>query len=368
MTSANVHHPRPSPPLEGEGASAAAGAGFTLTENASLLHRNTLRVDAHAAWLAEIHDAAAIPALLSDPALRGKSTLLLGEGSNVLFVDDYPGVVVTMQARGVEVLGADADAVRIRVAAGEHWDDFVHWTLGHGYAGLENLILIPGSVGAAPMQNIGAYGVEVGEFIESVESFDLRERRFATFTNTQCEFGYRDSIFKRRPDRWLITAITVGLPRTRAPRIDYAGLREELQRMGAMHPAPVHVAEAVVALRTRKLPDPRVIGNAGSFFKNPVVPLAHAEALRRDHPRMPGWPTGDGTSKLSAAWLIEDCGFKGLREGDAGISNRHALVLVNHGHATGAQLWALARRVRDGVRERFGVALEPEPRIIEGED
>ncbi|MGH8192232.1 MAG: UDP-N-acetylmuramate dehydrogenase [Rhodanobacteraceae bacterium] len=338
--------------------------GFTLTENASLLHCNTLRVDARAAWLAEVHDAAAIPGLLADPAVRDQPRLLLGEGSNVLFAGDFPGVIVTMKTRGVEMLPGDGDASRIRVAAGEHWDAFVHWTLAHGHAGLENLILIPGSVGAAPMQNIGAYGVEVGAFIESVEAYDLAEKRFRRCANADCKFGYRDSIFKRHPDRWLITEITLRLPRDRTPQIEYAGLSAELERMGIAKPAPIHVAEAVVNLRTLKLPDPAVIGNAGSFFKNPIVATEQAETLRRQHPQLPGWRVADGTTKLSAAWLIEACGFKGLREGDAGISNRHALVLVNHGQATGKQLWSLAQHVREGVRERFGVELEPEPRII----
>ena len=338
--------------------------GFTLIENASLRERNTLRVDARAAWLAEVHDAGTIPDLLAHPALRGKPMLLLGEGSNVLFTGDFDGAIVTMKTRGIVVLGEDAAATRIRVAAGEHWDGLVRWTLAHGHAGLENLILIPGSVGAAPMQNIGAYGVEVGEFIELVEAWDLPESRRAVFRNADCEFGYRDSIFKRNADRWLITAVTLRLPRDSVPRIDYAGVQDELRRLAIERPAPIHVADAVLALRTRKLPDPAVIGNAGSFFKNPLVPAALADTLRAGHPSLPAWPGPGGISKLSAAWLIEACGFKGLREGDAGISNRHALVLVNHGHATGAQLWALAQRVREGVQARFGVTLEPEPRVI----
>ncbi|WIG56017.1 MAG: UDP-N-acetylenolpyruvoylglucosamine reductase [Rhodanobacteraceae bacterium] len=345
--------------LEGTGT-----AGFTLLEDASLRDRNTLRVDARAGWLAEIHDADAIPALLAHPALNGKSLLLLGEGSNVLFTGDYDGAIVTPAMRGVEVLDEDGTCTRIRVAAGEHWDDFVRWTLSHGYAGLENLILIPGSGGAAPMQNIGAYGVEAGEFIESVEAFDMREHSVVHFDTARCEFGYRDSVFKRNADRWLITWVTFRLPRTWTPRIDYAGVRDELKRMGIERPAPIHVADAVAALRTRKLPDPKLIGNAGSFFKNPLVPSAQAERLRAEHPQLPCWPAPNDLAKLSAAWLIEASGFKGVREGDAGISNRHALVLVNHGRASGAQLWTLAQRVREGVYARFGVLLEPEPRII----
>ena len=345
--------------LDGTGA-----AGFTLTENASLRDRNTLRVDARAGWLAEVHDASAIPDLLGHPALHGRPLLLLGEGSNVLFTGDYDGMIVTPAMRGVEVLDDDGASTCIRIAAGEHWDDFVRWTLAQGHAGLENLILIPGSVGAAPMQNIGAYGVEAGEFIESVEAFDMHECRVVHFDNARCEFGYRDSVFKRHPDRWLITSVTFRLPRAWTPRIDYTGVRDELKRMGIDHPAPIHVADAVVNLRTRKLPDPKLIGNAGSFFKNPLVRTAQAERLRAEHPQLPCWPAPNDRAKLSAAWLIEARGFKGAREGDAGISNRHALVLVNHGHASGAQLWALAQRVREGVHARFGVMLEPEPRII----
>jgi UDP-N-acetylmuramate dehydrogenase len=340
-----------------------AATGFTLAENASLRDRNTLRVDARARWLAVIHATESIPDLLAHPALQDKP-LLLGEGSNVLFTGDHDGAIVTPAMRGVEVLEDDGAHARIRVAAGEHWDDFVRWTLGQGHAGLENLILVPGSVGAAPMQNIGAYGVEAGESIESVEAFDLHARSFIHFDNAHCEFGYRDSVFKRHPDRWLITAVTFRLPRAWTPRIDYAGIRDELRRMGVERPAPIHVADAVVSLRTRKLPDPKLIGNAGSFFKNPLVPAVLAERLRAEHPQLPSWPAPNGLAKLSAAWLIEACGYKGAHEGDAGISNRHALVLVNHGRATGAQLWALAQRVREGVHARFGVMLEPEPRVI----
>ena len=339
--------------------------GCTLIEDAPLAARNTLRVAARAALLAEVHDAAALAELFAFPAVREHGILVLGEGSNVLFTGDYAGTVIAMATRGVEVLDDDdGTRARIRVAAGERWDDFVRWSLGRGYAGLENLILIPGTVGAAPLQNIGAYGVEVGEFIHAVEAWDRQSQCAVTLDRDACGFAYRDSIFKRASDRWLITAVVFALPSAHALRLDYAGVREELAAMGVTQPAPFHVAEAVLRLRTRKLPDPAVIGNAGSFFKNPVVPLAQAEALKREHPVLPSWPGSEGHAKLSAAWLIETCGFKGLREGDAGISNRHALVLVNHGQARGAELWALAQRVQAGVRERFGVELEPEPRII----
>jgi UDP-N-acetylmuramate dehydrogenase len=337
--------------------------GYTLTENASLATRNTLRVDARAKLLAEIRDATKLPELLDFPAVRSGRLLVLGEGSNLLFTGDFDGTVLAMATRGVQV-EEGGDSARIAVAAGERWDDFVRWTLGQGYAGLENLILIPGTVGAAPIQNIGAYGCEVAEFVESVEAWDTRERRVVTLDRAACAFAYRDSLFKHEPGRYVVTAVRFVLPRSRPLRTDYAGIDEELARMGVDRPAPFHVAEAVMRLRMRKLPDPAVIGNAGSFFKNPIVDAALADTLQREYPGLPAWPQAHGRSKLSAAWLIETAGFKGLREGDAGISNRHALVLVNHGHATGPQLWALAQQVMHGVREKFGVQLEPEPVVI----
>ncbi|MEO6925567.1 MAG: UDP-N-acetylmuramate dehydrogenase [Rhodanobacter sp.] len=337
--------------------------GYTLTEQAPLATLNTLRVPARANLLADIRDAAKLPELLNFPVVRQGPLLVLGEGSNVLFTGDFDGTVLLMSTRGVQV-ESDGESDRIAVAAGERWDDFVRWTLGQGYAGLENLILIPGTVGAAPIQNIGAYGCEVAEFVESVEAWDLRERCVVTLDHATCAFGYRDSLFKHEPGRYIVTAVRFMLPRSRPLRTDYAGIAEELQRMAVDTPAPFHVAEAVVRLRTRKLPDPSVIGNAGSFFKNPIVDAALAAELKRQHSELPAWPQADGRSKLSAAWMIEAAGFKGLREGDAGISNRHALVLVNHGAATGPQLWALAQKVMLGVREKFGVQLEPEPVVI----
>jgi len=337
--------------------------GYTLIENAPLANRNTLRVNARARLLAEIHDASKLTELLDFPAVRQGKLLVLGEGSNMLFTGDYDGTVLAMATRGVQV-EQDGDIAHIAVAAGERWDDFVRWTLGQGFAGLENLILIPGTVGAAPIQNIGAYGTEVAEFIDSVEAWDTREQRVAVLDRAACAFAYRDSVFKHEPGRYIVTAVRFALPRSRELRIDYAGIREELARMGIEKPAPFHVAEAVVHLRTKKLPDPAVIGNAGSFFKNPLVDASLGEALKREHPELVSWAAGDGRCKLSAAWLIENSGFKGERDGDAGISNRHALVLVNHGRATGGELWSFAQRVIEGVRAKFGVTLEPEPVVV----
>ncbi|MGH8164090.1 MAG: UDP-N-acetylmuramate dehydrogenase, partial [Rhodanobacteraceae bacterium] len=328
--------------------------GYTLIENAPLRSRNTLRVDACASMLAEVQDAAALSELLASSPLRGRRILVLGEGSNVLFAGDFDGAVVTLKTRDISIVGEDDTSARVRIAAGAHWHDVVRWSLKQGLCGLENLSLIPGTAGAAPVQNIGAYGVELEEFVHNVEAFDLRERSFVAIDQAQCGFAYRESRFKREPDRWLITALELNLPKRRAPVLDYAGVRDELLALevhGA--PTPTQVSQAVVRLRTRKLPDPALIPNAGSFFKNPIVSLAQARVLQREHASLSSWPVDEDRAKLSAAWLIEACGFKGIREGDAGISDRHALVLVNPGHASGAQLWALARRVRDGVRARF---------------
>jgi len=337
--------------------------GYTLIENAPLVARNTMRVAARAKLLADVRDAGKLPELLDFPVVRNGPLLVLGEGSNLLLTGDFEGTVIAMATRGVQV-EQDGEVARIAVAAGERWDDFVRWTLGQGFAGLENLILIPGTVGAAPIQNIGAYGTEVAEFVESVEAWDLREQRVVSLDNATCAFSYRHSLFKRVPGRYIVTAVRFALPRQRELRLDYAGIREHLAHMGIDQPAPYHVAEAVVHLRTRKLPDPAVIGNAGSFFKNPIVDAAIAESLKREHPALVAWPGADGRCKLSAAWLIEASGFKGHREGDAGISNRHALVLVNHEQASGGELWALAQKVIAGVEAKFGVRLEPEPVVV----
>ena len=339
--------------------------GYTLVENAPLVHRNTLRVAARAQLLVEVRDASKLPEILAFPAIKNGPLQVLGEGSNVLFAGDYSGTVLIMANQGVQV-ETDGAVSRIAVAAGERWDDLVRWTLGQGLAGMENLILIPGTVGASPIQNIGAYGTEVAEFVESVEAWDTRTGDVVTLDHRACAFAYRDSVFKRKLGRYIITAVRFALPRQRELKLDYAGIGEQLERMGIAKPTPFHVAEAVVHLRTRKLPDPAVIGNAGSFFKNPIVEAARGEALKREHPELAAWPTHDGRWKLSAAWLIEAAGFKGVREGDAGMSNRHALVLVNHGQATGQELWAFAQRVINAVQEKFGVRLEPEPMVIGG--
>ena len=342
--------------------------GYQLAEDVSLEGRNTFRVPARAAMMADVTRAEGLAELFDFAMLREGPVMMLGEGSNLLFAGDFPGVVVCMATAKVSVLEDDGAHALVRCEAGHNWNDFVGWTLARGLAGLENTALIPGTVGASPIQNIGAYGTEVREFIETVEAFHRGTQQIKRLANADCGFGYRDSVFKADLANWAITAVEFRLPRQRELRLDYAGVKEELAAMGVSGAIrPAHVAEAISRIRTRKLPNPALIGNAGSFFKNPVLPLVQAEALADAHPGVPLFGNDAAVRKVSAAWLIEQAGLKGYREGDAGISARHALVLVNHGRATGQQLLALARRVAGSVLEKYGVALEPEPRIIGAE-
>jgi UDP-N-acetylmuramate dehydrogenase len=307
-----------------------------------------------------------LPALLAEPALRNLPAMVLGAGSNVLFATErFEGCLIHLQCHSARILGDDGDHVLVHVDAGFEWDALVDWTLDHGLQGLENLALIPGQAGAAPIQNIGAYGVEVGTFIAAVHCYDRQAAAFDRLPTERCSFGYRDSVFKREPDRRIVTAIELRLPQAGATNVAYAGLAEELAAMGALQPTPRNVAAAVRRLRRRKLPDPAVTGNAGSFFKNPVVARAVAVALQSRFEGVPVFPAATAAErKLSAAWLIEQAGWRGFRDGDAAVSAQHALVLVNLGQATGPQLLALARRVATSVQEKFGVTLEPEPRIV----
>ena len=341
-------------------------SAYSLAWDVSLRDRNTFHLDTRAHCVATVRDATALPFLLADPALRNLPLMVLGAGSNVLFATDrFEGCLIHLQCDSARIVDDDGEHVLVHVDAGFEWDALVDWTLDHGLQGLENLALIPGQAGAAPIQNIGAYGVEVGKFIAAVHCCDRRTAAMDRLTAARCQFGYRDSAFKHEPDRRIITAIELRLPKTGATNLAYAGLAEELAAMGGLQPTPRNVAAAVRRIRRRKLPDPAVAGNAGSFFKNPVITSAAAVEMQSRFEGMPVFPASTAAErKLSAAWLIEHAGWRGCRDGDAAVSAQHALVLVNLGHATGPQLLALARRVAASVQEKFGVALEPEPRIV----
>ncbi len=354
-----------------------------LHENASLRTLNAFGVDARASRLFEIRSASELADLPEDvrQADRAHRPFILGGGSNVLFTRDPPMPVVRIAIAGRRILGdadiangtaagraADPGDVFVEAGAGENWSNFVDWTLAQGLAGLENLSRIPGTVGASPVQNIGAYGVEMCTRFDSLDAVSLRNGTRRRFDAAECRFAYRDSVFRREAaGDWVIVAVRFRLRHDLPLALDYGGLREELRAQGCTQPTARDVAQAVAAIRRRKLPDPAVLGNAGSFFRNPVIDAEHARTLIGRHPRMPQYEAGQaspGAIKLSAAWLIEQCGWKGFRNGDAGVHDRHALILVNHGNAGGAQIAALARRIAASVQERFGVRLEPEPDII----
>lgn len=340
-------------------------APVRLFRNVPLHSRNTLGVPAFAALLAEVHDAARLPELLAGKEFRDGAPMVIGGGSNLLFVGDPEAPLLTLPGNRMGIASENRGTAILRADAGKTWHTLVMESIGLGLCGMENLALIPGTVGAAPIQNIGAYGVEVCEFIHRVEAFEPATGQWHGLGRDACEFSYRDSLFKQHSGRFIITAVEFALPRAFTPRLSYAGISLHLDAMGVIHPTARDVADAVVAIRRSKLPDPDVIGNAGSFFKNPILPYAQAKSLLDAYPSIPVFPAGmEDKRKVSAAWLIDACGWKGHRIGDAGVSESHALVLVNHGTATGRQLFDLARQIADSVHDRFGVALEPEPRLI----
>jgi len=329
-----------------------------------LAPHNSFGVSATAAWFAEVRDRAGLEEALAHAAGGGMPLLILGGGSNCLFLNDFPGLVLKLANTGIEWLEAPG---LVRVAAGENWHEFVSQCLNKGLHGLENLALIPGTAGAAPIQNIGAYGVELERFFVELEALDLHSGRWETLDKAACEFAYRDSVFKRAAEpRWLIWCVTLRLAADWEPVTDYGALGEALdEELTGGRPTHRQVFDTVCKIRRCKLPDPACLGNAGSFFKNPVVSAEKAEALRRDHPELPSWPGPEaGMVKLPAAWLLERAGWKGVRRGQAGVHERHALVLVNHGGASGEELYRLAQEMAGSVLEIFGVALQPEVRII----
>lgn len=333
--------------------------------DADLSRLNTLHLSARAHHLQSVDDQLDLPALTTGLRAAGEPVLVLGGGSNIVFGGDFAGTVLHMRTRGIDVLESSADGVLVSVAAGEPWHDWVAHALSRGWHGLENLALIPGTVGAAPIQNIGAYGVELIDRLDHVEAWDMEDARWLRLSAAECRAGYRDSIFKRDlAGRAVIARVAFRLSRRPEVRWGYADLRRELAARSIATPTPQDVFDAVCAVRRAKLPDPAVLGNVGSFFRNPVLPAADAAQLLARYPDAPHYPASDGAVKFAAAWLIDQCGWKGVRRGDAGVHDRQALVLVNHGHATADALLGLAVDIQHSVKARFDVRLEPEPLIL----
>ncbi|SDC26348.1 UDP-N-acetylmuramate dehydrogenase [Cupriavidus sp. YR651] len=335
-----------------------------------LRRHNTFGFDVRARLAAHIRSESDLVAALADPRASTLPVVVLGGGSNVVLTGDLDALVLLMEIPGYEVTETLADDAtdkhaswRVTVGAGENWHALVGRTIADGLPGLENLALIPGTAGAAPIQNIGAYGVELRERFAGLRAYDRQTGDFVTLDLEQCAFGYRDSLFKRAGrDRYIITAVTLRLPKAWQPVLNYGELARELE--GVDSPGASQIRDAVIAVRSRKLPDPAQVGNAGSFFKNPVVDAATRDALLAAHPTLVSYPQPDGGYKLAAGWLIDQCGFKGLDDGPVGVYGKQALVLVHHGGGTGATLLKLADRIADTVQARFGVRIEPEPVIL----
>lgn len=335
-----------------------------IQKDAPLGPLNTFGVEVRAERLARIASAHELEALYRSPEWSGGPRLVLGGGSNLLFTHDYPGLVLHMAIGGLEAVGEDDRNVFVRAGAGVPWQTLVDTTLSRGWPGLENLTRIPGTVGAAPIQNIGAYGIELSERFAELTAFDTLRGTVDTLDAAACAFGYRDSRFKREPGRYIILSVTVALPKAWEPSVHYGEIRSTLARAGVDKPSPADIERAVSAIRASKLPDPAVQGNAGSFFKNPVVPASVHARLAAEHPMLTSFLQSDGRYKLSAAWLIDQCGWKGRAMGAAAVHERQPLVLINRGGATGMDVLALAEAVAQSVERRFGVALETEPLIL----
>lgn len=337
---------------------------LSVQEHANISAYNTMGIAAKARYFVSVRSVEEIRMALDDRRFEDIPVFMLGGGSNVLFVKDYDGLLIHVDIKGKEVLEETKDHVLLQVGAGENWHKLVLDCVEKGWGGIENLSLIPGSVGAAPIQNIGAYGVELEEVFYSLEAMELTTGKLKTFTKKECKFGYRDSVFKNElKGKYLITSVTLKLEKDAGVNTSYKALSQKLEEQGVSKPTIKDVSEAVIEIRESKLPDPAEIGNTGSFFKNPVISKSQFAKLQKDHPELPHYPAGEDV-KVPAAWLIDTCGWKGKRFGDAGVHKMQALVIVNYGNASGEDIWKLAMRIQESVKEKFGVLLTPEVNIV----
>ncbi len=335
-----------------------------MLANVSLRPYNTFGIDVIAKNLVIVNSNIALAGLLLDPNWFGIEKLILGRGSNVLFSRDYEGLIILIRIAGITCTGQTEEDITLRVGAGEDWHSFVLYCVEHGYAGVENLSLIPGTVGAAPLQNIGAYGVEVKNVIESVEAMNIETGEVRFFSNAECKFGYRESIFKRElKGQFVITAVNFKLSKKPQFQTEYGDIRRVLEEKNISKLSLKAISDAVIQIRTSKLPDPSQIGNAGSFFKNPEIPISQFEELKVRFPNIPGYPMPNGI-KVAAGWLIEQAGWKGFRSGEVGVHAKQALVLVNYGGGTGIEIRQLSAQIQNSVSSKFGIQLTPEVNFI----
>lgn len=335
-----------------------------IQEDISLKEYNTFGIDAKARFFCEINSIAELKQALQ---LKGYPNLfVLGGGSNMLITKDLENLVLHINLKGIEVVSENKDEAIIKVNAGENWHNMVLWTLDHDYGGLENLSLIPGNTGTAPIQNIGAYGVELKDTFVCCEAIEIATRELKTFTKDECQFGYRDSYFKNEGlGKYIITSVSFKLTkRNHKLNVDYGAIVSELQHNGITNPSIKDVSNAVIAIRKSKLPDPKELGNSGSFFKNPVVDRQQFDNFTKLYPTAPFYKVSENEFKIPAGWLIEQCGYKGKRFGDAGVHKNQALVLVNYGNASGADIIELAEKIIESVSQNFGITISPEVNII----
>ena len=333
-------------------------------EGYSLKNYNTFNIEAKARYFFEFTELEDVQQFFEANEEASKlPVMILGGGSNLLFVKDFDGLVVHANVPGVQLVNEDRNYVWLEVGAGEEWDRFVEYCVTQEYYGIENLSLIPGKVGAAPVQNIGAYGVEVCDFVETVKGFDLKTKEEYHIPVAECSFAYRDSIFKQElKNRFVVCSVVFRLDKFPNFKLGYGHLKTEVEKLGEVN---VHnIRKAVVDIRESKLPDTKLIGNGGSFFKNPVVSKGQAEKLSKQYESIPTYPTDGEDIKVAAGWLIEQCGWKGYRDGDAGVHDKQALVLVNHGKASGEQLFQLSEKIKQSVHQKFGIELEREVNVI----
>lgn len=341
-----------------------------IEKNIPLRSYNSLGIVAKAHSLVRIGSQADIEALLADPRFAAQQKFVLGGGSNIVLTGDVKSIVLKVEIKGRRLVDENAKVTVVEAGAGENWHDFVSWTLQQGYCGLENLALIPGTVGAAPVQNIGAYGLELQDRFDSLDAVDLQSGRAFTLSAAQCGFGYRDSVFKHTSsalglaDRAMVVRVRFALPKPWKPVLGYADLEKRMLETGIHQPTALDIYQWVCSIRKAKLPDPTVIGNVGSFFKNPCVTREQcADIIARD-PKVVYYRLDNGSVKLAAGWLIDACGWKGKSVGKAGVYEKQALVLVNRGGASGGEVMTLAKAIQTSVYERFGIRLEPEPVVV----
>ena len=335
-----------------------------ILQNYCLKNYNTFGIAAKAKYFASFSSEAELTALLRNNICKTEALFILGGGSNILLTQDFEGIVLANNIKGIDVISEDEQSISIEVGAGEVWHDFVLWSINQNLSGIENLALIPGLVGASPMQNIGAYGTEVKDVITKVSYIEIETGLQKEITTSECNFGYRNSIFKEElRGKVVITKVVYKLSKTPLNNIKYGAITEELKRL-KKQPSPASIAQAVINIRSSKLPDPKVLGNSGSFFKNPIIKTSQFEEMKKEFPEMVGYTISESKTKIAAGWLIDNAGLKGYRKADAGVHKNQALVLVNYGNATGTEIINLAKEVQQKVKEKYGISIEPEVNIL----